>query len=471
MGRAPSPAFSFNSICICIRPLMPSDVLIIGAGAAGLSAAIDLSRAGLRVEVLEARDRVGGRIFTRHDPNLNHPIELGAEFVHGLAREIWLPVQQHKLKVTEVDGDMWCAIDGKLQPCNFFAQADEILSAMDDEFADGSKPDESFLDFLNRRFPGKSHEEAKQWATGYVSGFNAADPGLVSVRWLVESRRADEKIEGERAFHIAGGYQAFVDIFLRELKDRNVEIRLNTIVSGIKWDSGSVEIFANGPQPETRFFAASALVTLPLGVFQATGFVRFEPELPPAKQAALEKLAMGKVVRVTLGFRERFWQDLHATSDPRSLADLSFLFSRDNFFPTWWTQMPEPVPIITGWAAAKPAEGLAGMSKDAVIDRAIQSLSSLLGVERSKIQSQLRAAYFHDWDSDPFSQGAYSYVKAGGEGCQRTLGSPVSNTLFFAGEATDTSGHNGTVHGAIASGQRAAREILKSQVEASDKSK
>jgi monoamine oxidase len=444
---------------------MASDVLIVGAGAAGLSAALELSRAGLRVEILEARDRIGGRMFTRHDPTLNHPIELGAEFVHGLAPEIWLPVQKHNLKSTEVDGDMWCSIDGKLQRCNFFAQAEKILSAMDDEFkdSDANRNDESFLDFLARRFPGKDHEEAKRWATGYVSGFNAADPGLVSVRWLVDSRRADEEIEGDRAFHIAGGYQTLIDIFLRELKDRNVRIRLNTIVTNVKWNSGSVEIFANGPQPETRFFAARALITLPLGVLHTAGFVRFEPELPPEKHAALKKLAMGKVVRVTLCFRERFWQDLHGTPDPKSLRDLSFLFSRDKFFPTWWTQMPEPVPIITGWAPASAAESLAGMSKDAIIDKAIQSLSNLLRVEKSNVQSKLSAAYFHDWDSDPFSRGAYSYVKVGGEGCQQVLGSPIDGTLFFAGEATDTSGHNGTVHGAIASGQRAARDILKSK--------
>src|SRR5438094_1158629 len=200
---------------------MPSDVLIIGAGAAGLSAALELSRAGLRVEILEARDRVGGRMFTRHDPTLHHAVELGAEFVHGLAPEIWLPMQQQDLKLTEVEGDLWCAIDGKLQKCNFFAQADKILSAMDDEFADSRRSDESFMDFLARRFPGKDHEQAKQWATGYVSGFNAADPGLVSARWLVNSRHADEQIEGDRAFHIAGGYQSLVDIFLRELKQRN----------------------------------------------------------------------------------------------------------------------------------------------------------------------------------------------------------------------------------------------------------
>src|SRR5579872_7556966 len=132
---------------------MSSDILIIGAGAAGLSAALELSRAGLRVEILEARDRVGGRMFTRHDPTLNHPIELGAEFVHGFPPEIWQPVQQHNLKATEVDGDMWCSIDGKLERCNFFAQADKILGAMDDDFADKNKADESFLDFLARRFP------------------------------------------------------------------------------------------------------------------------------------------------------------------------------------------------------------------------------------------------------------------------------------------------------------------------------
>lgn len=444
---------------------MPSDVLVIGAGAAGLSAALELSRAGLQVEIIEARDRVGGRMFTVHDPAIGHAIELGAEFVHGLAPELWLSVQQHNLKVTEVYGDMWCSIDGKLERCNFFAQADKILSAMDDDFADKNKPDESFLDFLARRFPGKDHAEAKQWATGYVSGFNAADPALVSTRWLVDSRHADEQIEGERAFHVAGGYQSLIDILLRELDDRKVKIRLNTIATAIRWQSGSVEILANGPQPETSFFARRTLITLPLGVLQAPGFVRFEPELPQQKREAVEKLAMGKVVRVTLCFRERFWKDLHGAHESHSLGDLSFLFSRDTFFPTWWTQMPETVPIITGWSPAKSAERMAGVSKAEVINKAIESLSSLLHVESSTVQAQLQTAYFHDWDSDPFSQGAYSYVKVGGEGCQRTLGSPISDTLFFAGEATDTSGHNGTVHGAIASGQRAAREILKSKEE------
>ena len=436
---------------------MPADVLIIGAGAAGLAAAVELARAGVRVEILEARDRVGGRIFTVADPSLNHSVELGAEFIHGLAPEIWLPVQQHNLKVTEVEGDLWCSIDNQIQQCNFFAQADKILEEMND---DG--PDESFLDFLSRRFPGNDHAEAKHWATGYVSGFNAADPGLVSVHWLVHSRRADEQIEGDRPFHLAGGYQKLVDLFTSELAKLNVPIHLNTNVQSVKWSS-TADVRATRHQEQINFSAELALITLPLGVLQSADALRFEPDLPANKRAALEKLAMGKVVRVTLCFRERFWEDLHGTPGPKSLADLSFLFSRDEFFPTWWTQMPEPLPLITGWAPAGSAQKLASLSKDQIIQQAVESLSAVLRMETSRVRAQLTSAYVHDWDSDPFSRGAYSYVKVGGEGCQEILGSPVENTLFFAGEATDTSGHNGTVHGAIASGKRAAREILKQQ--------
>lgn len=207
------------------------------------------------------------------------------------------------------------------------------------------------------------------------------------------------------------------------------------------------------------------LVTLPLGVLQSENSVQFQPSLPGEKRVALEKLIMGKVARVTLCFHERFWRDLHGMPDSKSLGDLSFLFSRTDLFPTWWTEMPEEVPMITGWSAARSAESLVGLGKDAVIEKAVEAIGNLLQVGKSEIKSKLRAAYFHDWDTDPFSRGAYSYVGVGGEGCQRTLGEPVANTLFFAGEATDTSGHNGTVHGAIASGQRAAKEILELSIQ------
>jgi monoamine oxidase len=121
---------------------------------------------------------------------------------------------------------------------------------------------------------------------------------------------------------------------------------------------------------------------------------------------------------------------------------------------------PQPPPILTGWAPFQCAERLSGKGQDFVIDESLRALSRLLNVSSDDLSRLLDGGYFHDWQSDPLSRGAYSYGKVGADGAQETLASPVESTLFFAGEATDTTGHNGTVHGAIASGMRAAREIL-----------
>lgn len=122
--------------------------------------------------------------------------------------------------------------------------------------------------------------------------------------------------------------------------------------------------------------------------------------------------------------------------------------------------MPDKLPIITGWAAFFEAQKLSGQSKAFVVERALQTLASLFAIGTREIKSLFEKAYCHDWDKDPFSRGAYSYVKVGGDSAQHDLGAPVENTLFFAGEATDDSGHNGTVHGALASAQRAVQKIL-----------
>jgi monoamine oxidase len=167
---------------------------------------------------------------------------------------------------------------------------------------------------------------------------------------------------------------------------------------------------------------------------------------------------MGKVFRVALHFRHRFWDDLKSSVEGTTLSNMSFLFSHDEWFPTWWTTMPEKLPIITGWAPDRCADQLVGKSRDFIIDRAIQTLSRLLNLDPAFLASLLEAAYFHDWQGDPFARGAYSYGTVGSDGAQEALAAPIEGTLFFAGEAT-ASGQTGTVHGAIASGHRAAREI------------
>jgi monoamine oxidase len=439
------------------------EVIVIGAGAAGLAAAAQLGRAGRSVTILEARDRIGGRMFTQRDPVCQSSIEFGAEFIHGLPPEIWGPLQAQNVRIAEVTGDLWCFRKGRLCSCDFFSDVDDILKKMD-----GNSPDESFLSFLNRCCNAKSNpkkQEAIERALGYVTGFNAADPDRVGVHWLVKGMRAEEQIEGDRAFRPANGYQDLLDIFCGELAQASVHIQTETVIDSVRWIRGHAEVSAHGGGESRKFETARVLVTVPLGVLQAAagdaGALQFTPGLPRTKLDALKKLEMGKVIRVTLRFRNRFLDEISAPGDERkTLSDMSFLLSDDEWYPTWWTTMPERLPIITAWAPFRCAEHLSGKSHSFVVDRCLQTLSRLLNLGLEEVTRLFEAAYFHDWQSDPFSRGAYSYGTVGADGAQEALASPVENTLFFAGEATDVTGHNGTVHGAIASGRRAAKEIL-----------
>jgi monoamine oxidase len=441
-----------------------SDVIVIGAGAAGLTAAAELGRAGLSITILEARDRIGGRMFTQRDPVCQAPVEFGAEFIHGLPPETLEPLQSRNVRITEVTGDLWCSRKGRLCGCDFFSDVDDILKKMD-----ASSPDESFLSFLDRCCDATNDpkkQTARERALAYVTGFNAADPDRVGVHWLVKGMRAEEQIEGERAFRSANGYQDLLDILAGELAQAGIRTQTETVVDSVRWTQGRAEVSAHGVSEPRKFETARVLVTLPLGVLRAgaddVGGVQFIPALPRTKLEAMGKLEMGKVIRVTLRFRDRFWDTISVPGNERkTLAGMSFLLSDDEWYPTWWTTMPEKPPIITGWAPFRCAESLSRKSHSFVVDRCLQTLSRLLNIGLEQHTQLLEAAYFHDWQSDPFSRGAYSYGVVGADGAQEALASPVENTLFFAGEATDTAGHNGTVHGAIASGRRAAKEILR----------
>jgi len=436
-----------------------TDVLIIGAGFAGMVAAIQLAQHGMKVTMLEAKDRAGGRVFTLHDTAANAPIELGAEFIHGRPHEIWDLLRQHKIPAHEVEGDTWCFQDGKLNKCDFFTETNEIL----DEMSDGG-PDQSFDDFLSQT---QGSDKAKGWARNYVMGFHAADPSLISLHSLVRGTKADQEIDGERAFRIpTQGYEALRQLFLKQLGEAGVELHLATVAKTVIWRKGYVELHAESLGKPVLLTAKRCLVTLPLGVLQAwagePGTVQFEPELPPDKVRAIDLLAMGGVIRVDLCFREAFWRSIKAPRGSEGTKNLSFLLTQHDWFPTWWTPLPDKSPLLTGWAPFGSAEKLSGRSKSFVIEKALETLASILSISSHEIESLLAASYTHDWQSDPYARGAYSYVKVGGEGAQRALGAPINGTLFFAGEATDVTGHHGTVHGAMASGYRTAAEIINS---------
>jgi monoamine oxidase len=468
-------------------------VIVIGAGVSGLAAAARLAESGVSVTILEARDRIGGRVFTRRDAATPIPIELGAEFIHGMAPEIFEALKQMNASdgagaITEVAGDSWCVTDGRLAECGFFEQVDEILKKMD-----GGSPDESFLEFLERCFPRPQDdqtkdehatndranddpelERAKRRAIGYVSGFNAADPALVGVHWLVQQMEAEERIQGHRSFRLVNGYSELIDYFRRWLESAGVSMRTEAVVERVQWRRGRADVtWRRGDGSDSSLSsqlvsAARVLITVPLGVLKAPvgerGAIEFAPALPAPKIGALERIEMGTAMRVVLRFRRRFWQTIAASTssrDKKTLGGMGFLFSDDEWFPTWWTTEPRKSPIITGWAPFRAGARLSRQNESFVIDHCLSSLGGLLQVNPAQLREEFEAAYFHDWQNDPFSRGAYSYGKVGAVEAQQGLGAPLEDTLFFAGEATDVSGNNGTVHGAIASGQRAAAEILR----------
>ena len=437
-----------------------ADVIIVGAGASGMTAAARLTRAGRRVLLLEARPTPGGRVLTRTDPHTGRRVELGAEFIHGKPPQIWNLLAGHPVPVYEGDGDEWCSEQGRTCECDFFEDVQKLLAKM----RDCREPDRSFADFL-QQCGADADERTRQRALAYVVGFNAADAGRISVQSLVRQQDAEDEIEGDRTFRVRSGYQPMLCSLLEDVDRERFELRTSTIVRRVRWRRGEVEIDAHRNGTQQRLTAACALITVPLAVLQAApgteGAIEFDPPLA-AKREPLSQLAMGEVIRVTFSFASRFWEKMRAGK--RTLADLHFLFSDDETFPTWWTLAPDQEPILTAWSPAAAARRLSGQSELTIIETALQSLARILNFDPEALSLEVRSAFVHDWQSDPFARGAYSYVCAGGADAPRRLAEPLDDTLFFAGEATDVSGHTGTVHGAMASGERAANEILRRQI-------
>jgi monoamine oxidase len=281
-----------------------------------------------------------------------------------------------------------------------------------------------------------------------VEGFHAADARWASARSLIGAGPE----EAERSFRLPGGYDA-VPVRLRELAESyGAEVVPNSPVSRVDWKRGSATVRAGG----RPYQVAGVLVTLPLGVLHAPsgvpGAVRFEPE-PSRARRALERLAMGSACRVVLRVQAPL---------PVELPD--FLLGLGGDFPVWWRRSgvePEPPTLqLTGWTGGPSARQLAGRREEYVIERALDSLATVPGLEREALESRLTGAWTHDWQSDPYARGAYAYVPVGGLDAAEILAEPVEDTLFFAGEALAAGPGRGTVHGALDSGRRAARRIL-----------
>jgi len=435
------------------------DVLILGAGIAGLSAARTLAERGLRVCILEARHRVGGRILSQKVEG-GGTVELGAEFIHGRAPELWALIDEAGAKTIERQGSML----RERHPGNLVADDPEDNAMFEpleqleapDQLAKFAVEDQTFADWLAA---SDVAAELRPALTAYVEGFNAADAQRISVRSLGIQQKAEDATEANRSWHLPGGYAQLPDYLAARVNALGGEIRLACEVVGIRWTPGNVVVETT----QGELIAPQCIVTFPLGVLHQVnrpGGISITPE--PAAIAQSRRLAMGHAARFTMIFNTQYWQ-FSQLIDQQTLRSMSFLFTFSHIPPVWWTSHPDPdaLPALTGWIGGPRASLPDGKTPDELGFAACATLAKIFALDENLVRSALVATYSHDWTADPFAQGAYSYVPVGAVDASAAMTEPEADTLFFAGEHTDITGNWGTVHAALRSGLRAAAQILK----------
>ena len=412
------------------------DVIIIGAGAAGLMAARELTRAGRSVLILEANDRIGGRVHTIQDARAGVPIELGAEFVHGDAPETTRLVDEARLVTVPVLGKHYRSDDGELSPQGpAWQRMRRVFKRMNPD----RKIDRSFQEFLDEKPGGASLREERELAFGFVQGFNGADVSLISEKSI--SSQGDPTEGAMSARRIVRGYGVLLD-HLRQTTD--AELLLRTEVRRVEWSEGRVQVVDAG---ERRHDARALIVTVPLPVLQ-DGDIAFDPPIDAVTLAA-GQLVMGHVQRVILVLKERFWEE--------KAEELSYLHAPTRPFNVWWTQHPLQAPVLVGWAGGPPALELT--ERGEVESSALRELARVFGIRRARVEKLVESLHTYDWSLDPRTRGAYSYIGVGGMNAPRTLARAIDGTVFVAGEATESE-TEGTVEAGLASGKRAARAVL-----------
>jgi monoamine oxidase len=430
-----------------------TDVLIIGAGAAGLMAARTLAEAGQKVLVLEARDRTGGRIHTVKHTGLGEIAELGAEFIHGQLPVTLRLLKEAGISVLDAVGDMWRYEEGKFkQPHEIAPYWDELMQKLS-----MVRKDLSLSEFLAKYFADAKYADMREKVKNFAAGYDTADPDKAST---LNMRAEMQSEDDEHQYRIEGGYGNLISYLEKEIRGNGGEIKLSSVAKMLEWQEGEVCITTSNGDV---YKAQKAVIALPVGVLKANknepAAITFEPAIPETEKAIMQ-LGMGAVIKLLLNFKTLFWEEqaLKQGAD-EAIKEMSYLFT-DEAIPTYWTQTPAKSTLLTGWIGGPAAAELKHAEDDHILKLALQSLSNIFKLDVDELQEQLSDANVLNWTAEPFTLGSYSYAKVTTKQALKVLTRPVNNTIYFAGEAIYDGPETGTVEAALASGKKAAEMML-----------
>ncbi|HVS94294.1 MAG TPA: NAD(P)/FAD-dependent oxidoreductase [Mucilaginibacter sp.] len=415
-------------------------ILIVGAGAAGLMAAYMLSKAGRKVIVLEARDRIGGRIHTVGDGFVFKHAELGAEFVHGNLPVTMQIINDAGLEYISQSFEMWQYQDGRLVKGQWDTPGwDELmvgLYKLKDDIAIG--------EFLRQNFGEEKYDRLRESVTRFVSGYDTADPDKASALALREEWSTEDD---DAQYRIAGGYTRIINYLAEESRRQGTVFYLNSIVTRIERSAGKVKVvLADGLEYE----AEQVILALPLGVLQA-GKLTFQPAIAKYEEA-FAQIGFGAIVKLLLEFSEPFWEE-------GGREHMTFVMSAEAI-PTWWTQYPLHTGLLTGWLGGIPAEKRKGMTDEEFLHAGIKSLAKVFDKEEKELMRMLTGWKIANWTTDPFTLGSYVYDMLGSHNARKVLSKPVDDKLYFAGEFIYEGPSMGTVEAALTSGLEVAKKII-----------